>query len=172
MRNEKSKIRNLSTLISHFSFQKGFSLIEMIIVMSIIMTLLGFITINLIRSQQTASLTSTQDVLISDLRQQQLKSMIGDTEGRESYDSYGIHFDSNRYITFHGTTYSPEDSGNSIINLDNNMQLNNSGFDVIFSKLSGTISGVLTIELQDNPSSKLQRIYLNIYGTVTQVESL
>lgn len=152
--------------------QRGFTLIEMIVVMSIIITLLGFITISLVSSLQKVSLTSTQEILIADLKQQQLKSMIGDTEGRPASDSYGIHFDSNRYVTFHGSTYSSSDTSNSAISLDNNMQFNNSGFDVIFSKLSGTISGALTIELQDNTNSKLKRIYLNAYGTVTQIESL
>ena len=133
---------------------------------------MGFITISLVRSQQTASLTSVEEILVADLRQQQLKSMIGDTEGRSTSDSYGIHFDSNRYVTFHGLAYSSADTSNSFFNLENNMQFNNPNFDVIFSKLSGTISVALTIELQDNTNSNLKRIYLNRHGVVTQVESL
>lgn len=149
----------------------GFTLIEMIIVASIIITLLGFITINLVRSQQTASLTSIAEILLAELKQQQLKSMIGDTEGRAASDSYGIHFDSNRYVLFHGT-YSAGESSNSVVNLDSNMQFNGPGFEVIFSKLSGTISVAITIELQDNTNSQLKRIHLNKYGVITQVESL
>ena len=161
-------------IINHLSFiirkSRGFTLIELTVVVSIIITLLGFITISLVRSQQTASLTSVEEILVADLRQQQLKSMIGDTEGRPTSDSYGIHFDSNRYVTFHGLAYSSADTSNSFFNLENNMQFNNSNFDVIFSKLSGTISGALTIELQDNTNSNLKRIYLNRHGVITQVE--
>lgn len=152
--------------------QRGFTLVELIVVISIMVSLLGFITISLVKSQQTASLTSTEEILVAELKQQQLKSMIGDTEGRASSDSYGIHFDSNRYVTFHGTTYSSGESSNSVFNLDNNLQFENGGFDVIFSRISGEIAIPLVIELQDNTNSQLKRIHLNRYGVITQVESL
>lgn len=152
--------------------QRGFTLIELSVAVSILVILLGFITVSLIRSQQTASLTAAQEVLIADLKQQQLKSMIGDTEGRASSDVYGIHFDSNRYVTFHGSTYSPADPSNSAINLESNMQFNNPNFDVIFGKLSGEITTPVIIELQDNTDLRLRKIYLNVYGVITQVESL
>lgn len=152
--------------------QRGFTLIELSVAVSILVILLGFITISLIRPQETASLTAAQEVLIADLKQQQIKSMIGDTEGRTSSDLYGIHFDSNRYVTFHGSTYSPADPSNSLINLESNMQFNSPNFDVIFGKLSGAITTPVIIELQDNTNLKLRRIHLNVYGVITQVESL
>lgn len=150
----------------------GFTLVELAVVISIFVTLLGFITITLVRSQQTASLTSVEEILLADLKQQQLKAMIGDTEGRPTPDLYGIHFDSNRYVTFHGSAYSSSDTSNSVINLESNMQFNSPGFDVVFSSKSGENTAPIIIELQDNTNSKLKRIHLNILGTVTQVESL
>lgn len=149
----------------------GFTLIEVIVVTSIIAILLGFITISLTSSQQSASLTSVEEILLVDLKQQQLKAMIGDTEGRETADPYGIHFDSNQYVLFHGT-YSAGNASNSIINLANNMQFNNSGFNIIFNKISGEIPATVIIELQDNTNSKSKKIYLNTLGVVTQVKSL
>ena len=163
-------------LIHHLSFiirkSRGFTLVELAVATSIFVTLLGFITISLVRSQQTVSLTSTGEILVADLKQQQLKSMIGDTEGMPTSDSYGIHFDSNRYVLFHGLTYLSTDTSNAVINLESNMQFNSSGFDIIFSKISGEIAAPAIVELQDNTNSKLKRINLNIYGTITQVESL
>ncbi len=165
---------NKNSIIHHSSFiirkSRGFTLVELAVVTSIIVTLLGFITISLVRSQQGASLTSVEEILLADLKQQQLKAMIGDTEGRPTSDPYGIHFDSNKYVLFHGT-YSAEDASNSVINLDSNMQFNNPNFDVIFSKLSGTASATI-IELKDNTNSKLKRVHLNTLGIITQVESL
>lgn len=151
---------------------RGFTLIELLLVMSIMAILLGFITISLVRSQQTAALTTTEEILIVELKQQQLKSMVGDTEGRSASDTYGIHFDSNRYVTFHGEVYSETDTSNSFFNLESNMQFNNSNFDIKFLRLSGEIAAPLTVELQDNTNSQLKRIYLNKYGVITQVESL
>ena len=162
-------------IINHSSFiirkSRGFTLIELAVVVGIIATLLGFITINLVRSQQTASLMGTEAILLADLKQSQLKSMIGDTEGRSASDSYGIHFDSNRDVLFHGAVYSSLDTSNSVINLDSNMQFNNYNFDVSFSRLSGTTSAAI-IELKDNTNSSSKKIHLSIYGVVTQVESL
>ncbi len=152
--------------------QRGFTLVELAVVTSITVTLLGFIAINLVRSQQTASLTSTEEVLSADLRQQQLKAMIGDTEGRATSDSYGVHFDSNSYVLFHGVTYSSSDTSNASTNLASNKQFNSPGYEIIFSKKSGEATSSAAIELQDNTTSKLERIHLNTLGVVTQVESL
>jgi len=149
--------------------QRGFTLIELIIVMSVIGSLLGLATINLSRSQQSASLNAIGQILLSDLKQQQLKAMLGDTEGRAVSDSYGIHFDSNKYVLFHGV-YSDGEPSNSVINLDSNMQFNNPEYDVVFSRLSGEIPAATIVELQDKNDSKLVRIHLNTLGTVTQIE--
>lgn len=151
--------------------QSGFTLIELAVVTSVIITLLGFITITLVRSQQSASLNSTEEILLVDLRQQQLKSMTGDAEDRTTSDSYGIHFDSNKYVFFHGSTYSDSDSANSIINLSDDMQFNTTNLNVIFSKLSGTTSATI-IDLQDKTNLKVRRIHLNAFGIATQIESL
>ncbi len=152
--------------------QRGFTLVELAVVTGIIVTLLGFITITLVNSQQKVSLAATSEILVAELKQQQLKSMIGDTEGRATSGDYGIHFDQNRYVTFHGSTYLSTDTSNSTFNLESNMQFNNPPFDVIFSRLSGESTAPIIIELQDNTNSKLKRIYLNRYGVVIQVESL
>ncbi len=153
-------------------FSAGFTLIEMTVVISIFVTLLGFITLSLVRSHQTVSLTSTEEILVADLRQQQLKSMIGDTEGRMNADLYGIHFDSNRYVTFHGENYSSVDTSNSFFNLPSNIQFNSPNYDIIFLKRSGEIASPAIIDLQDKTNLKLKRIHINTYGTITQVESL
>lgn len=149
---------------------RGFTLIELAVVVSIILTLLGFITISLVRSQQGVSLASVTEILLADLKQQQLKSMIGDTEGRLTSDTYGIHFDQAKHTLFHGT-YLAGDASNSEVNLGGSFQFNNPNFNVVFSRLSGTTSAVI-IELQDNTNSRLKRIHLNTLGVITQVESL
>jgi len=152
--------------------QHGFTLIELIVVLSLVITLLGITTINLVGSQQAASLNSAVEILSADLKQQQLRSMIGDTEGRATSDSYGIHFDSNQYVFFHGTTYSASDNTNFVSSLTDDMQINHPGFNIVFSKISGEIPADTIIELKDNTNSKLKRIHLNTFGIITQVESL
>ena len=101
--------------------RKGFTLVEVIIVMSIMAALIGLITINLANSQQRASLTSLTQTFVSDLSGQQIKAMIGDSEGRSSSDSYGVHIDTNQYVLFHGVSYSSGDASNFKVILPANM---------------------------------------------------
>ncbi|MDP2637955.1 MAG: type II secretion system protein [Candidatus Levybacteria bacterium] len=164
--------KNLSSFTSFLSSRRGFTLVELAVVSFILVTLLGLITISLVRSQRTVSLSSAEDVLLADLRQQQLRSMVGDTEGRLASDSYGIHFDSNRYVLFHGSTYSISEVSNSTINLDSNLEFNSPGYDVIFSKLSGEIAVPLIIQLKEKSNFSSRRIHINKYGVVTEIESL
>jgi prepilin-type N-terminal cleavage/methylation domain-containing protein len=151
--------------------QRGFTLIELSVVTIITMMLLGFIVVSLVRSQQGTSLTSAEEILLVDLKQQQLKAMIGDTEGRADSSAYGIRFDQTKYILFHGDHY-VEDPLNPAINLDSNMQFNNPPYDVVFSKITGEIGADRIIELKDNTNSKFKRIHLNSLGVITQVDSL
>ena len=152
-------------------FQLGVTLIELIVVISISITLLGIATIGLSGAQRTASTNSTAQTIISDIKEQQIKAMIGDTEGRSSPDFYGVHFDANQYVLFHGTVYSSSDTSNYVISLSN-LKFVSPGFDVIFSKISGEIVSSVVIQLQDIPTGKLRKIHLSQYGVVTQMESL
>jgi prepilin-type N-terminal cleavage/methylation domain-containing protein len=149
--------------------QRGFTLIELMLVLSIIGILLGFVSINLVRSQQAASMTSAEEMLVADLRQQQLKSMIGDTEGRADADQYGIYFKSNQYVFFHGT-YST-DPANFTINLDGNLQFESPETYVAFKKVSGEIvsGSVSSVVLRDITNGNTKTITVNNYGVVTQV---
>lgn len=149
---------------------RGFTLVELVVVTSIIITLLGFITISLVRSQQGASLTSVEEILLTDLKQQQLKAMIGDTEGRATSDSYGIHFDTNRYVLFHGV-YSAEETSNFVINLDSNIQFDNPGTNVAFKKISGEITddSISNVVLKDTTNGNTKTITVNKYGVITGV---
>jgi len=151
--------------------QRGFTLIELMVVITITAILLGFITINLVSSQQRASLNAIEQELLADLKQQQLKAMIGDTEGRETSDTYGIHFDSGKYTLFHGT-YSSTDSANFAINLDQNFQFQSPGTDIIFSKISGEISAgsITNIVIRDSTNGNVKTITVNRYGVVTQIQ--
>lgn len=150
--------------------QAGFTLIEMILVLAITAFLLGFIAINLTTSQRKASLSTTVTTFITDLHQQQMKAMTGDTEGRASADSYGVHLDTNKYVLFYGTSYNALDTSNSPITLENGLQFGTSGVDVIFSQLNGEISNPLSVILQDTTNGTQKTIDLNKYGIVIAVD--
>jgi len=149
---------------------KGFTFPELIVTIAILVTLLGFITVNLVNSQHRASLTGTVDTFISDMKNQQLKAMVGATEGRTNPDSYGIYFQTNSYTLFHGTTYSSSDPANFVITLDPLIQFTSFPNTIVFFQRSGETGTVNTITVQDTGSSTNQKtITINRYGVITQV---
>jgi prepilin-type N-terminal cleavage/methylation domain-containing protein len=158
----------------------GFTLPELVVVIGIVTTLFAIGAINLLGAERKVSLTAAVDSLITDLRQQQLKAMVGDTEGRPIPDSYGIHFESQSYTLFHGASYSPGAEGNFVISLEPTLNFPSVTFPdsiVIFTRASGDIAGsppgsgpVGSITIQNTTDSQTQTIYLNRYGVITAVQ--
>ena len=148
--------------------------------MAIFIMLLGIITLNLNTAKQKASIETTVDVLLTDLSQQQLKAMVGDTEGRGTHADYGIHMDTTSYTYFHDS-YSVAESTNFVINLPDNFEVTTTfpSNQVIFEKGSGEIScfvnetcadGTNIITVTDTTNNQQKTIELNRYGIVTEVQ--
>lgn len=150
----------------------GFTTVELIIIVGIIATLVSFATVNLLKTRSTTSLTSTLNTLLADLRNQQIKSMAGDSEGRIVNSSYGIYFEANRYILFHDT-YSSTDPSNYVVALEPNFQFQNILFpqnQIVFAINSGEIvnfiSGSNSLKLTDTSNGQSKTIQLNKYGAI------
>ena len=154
----------------------GFTLPEIIVVIGVMMVLLSLSSVNLLSIYGKTSLGTKVSTLVSDLKQQQLKSMVGDTEGESSADSYGIYFEQNRYILFKGTSYSGSDPLNFAINLDSDLQFSTIAFpqsQIVFSQGSGEITGYAsdsnTVTLTNIRTSDVKTLELNRYGVVVSV---
>lgn len=164
-------------IINHSSFtigkSRGFTLIEVAVTTGIIAILLGFITINLVGSQQKADLTAHEQVLISDLKSQQIKAMVGDASSGSS-DSFGIHFDQDKYTLFRGTSYNVLEPSNFAVNLDSNMEfdMTATAINIIFARITGEIGVPATVELENNITTETRTIQINRLGVITEVESL
>lgn len=152
------------------SKHKGFTILELLVTMGIFAVLTSLATINLLGAQHIASIDTTVSTLIADLKQQQIKAMTGDTEGRTAGDQYGIHFETNKYVLFHGT-YNSTDNSNFPVSLDGTLSFTNisDGGNIIFSQGSGESSGLSTITLKDTATNKQKVFSINIYGVVTDV---
>lgn len=146
----------------------GFTLVELMVVMGILATLIGIVTINLSGAQQKVSVNSTIQVIISDMKEQQIKAMIGDTEGRPTASSYGVHFDANQYVLFNGSAYSSTDTSNFAVPLSPNLQFT-TPIDIIFSRASGELITSASVTVQNITNSEQKTIQLNRYGVVTSV---
>lgn len=155
--------------------QAGFTIIEALIVMSIFITLTGLSTINLLNAKHKSSLSTSVDTFIADLKQQQLKAMVGDTEGRAASGNYGIFFGAGTYSFFHDT-YSSADPSNFNASLGDSIQFSNitfPGSQIVFLQGSGEIynytDGSNTITIKDIVDNNQKTITINEYGVITAI---
>lgn len=149
--------------------QYGFTLIELAVVIAMLAILLGLVSVNLFRAQNTVSISATTQQVITDLRQQQIKAMVGDSEGRGAPDVYGIHFNSGSYVLFHGSTYSATDSANRVITLDSGSEIVSVNQNIIFARLSGDLTASNAVTLRDPSGTQRQTVHLNPRGVVDWV---
>lgn len=148
----------------------GFTLIELLVSMGILLVLLAITAINITRLPSSAAQSSSYDLLVSDIRSQQTKAMSGFASS-----SFGIHFEVTSYTLFQGTTYSPGDSSNFVVNLDPNLSFSGSlfptdpsGSHVVFTSGSGDVAAYIagndSIEIKNNATGDVKTLRINKYG--------
>lgn len=152
---------------------KGFTLIELMAVIGILATLIGLATINLSGAQQKSSISATVNVIISDMKEQQVKAMIGDTEGRASTTPYGVHVDASQYVLFSGT-YSAAEPSNFVVPLPDTIKFDvASRPEIIFERVTGEVyqfsSGPDKIILKNTTNVDTKTIIFNRYGVIIDI---
>lgn len=154
--------------------KKGFSLLELIVSIAIVSILFALVIVNLLNVKHKASLSTSIDILITDIKNQQLEAMVGDTEGQASMENLGIYFETDRYTLFQGN-YSFSEPSNFTTTLGDNTVFGNISFpssQVVFASKSGEIIGVTgnhTIVVQNIQTQELKTLTINKYGVVTAV---
>jgi len=153
--------------------KRGFTLIEVMLVMAIFSLLMGFVTINLLRPQNKASVDSLSTQLIADIKQQQLKAMVGDSEGQATSQQFGVYFESDGYTLFRGSSYSASEASNFEVTLED-VTLTDIDFpsdQIVFSKRSGEVasfsSGSDSVTVNHASSGNTEIITINRYGVIS-----
>jgi prepilin-type N-terminal cleavage/methylation domain-containing protein len=156
--------------------QSGFTIIEMMVSIGILLVLFALATINLSRLPSATSQAASYDVLIGDFRNQQTKAMSGynSDPAAAAGSAYGIHFGTTSYTLFKGLAYSEGDPTNFVINLDPGLSFAGSTFppawnnSVVFSTGSGEvlnyISGQDSISIKDEIIGGMKVVRINKYG--------
>lgn len=157
-------------------FQFGFTFPELIIVVGILTTLFALSINSLSSTQQSTYLGTNITTFISDLKQQQLNAMVGNTEGSGIISDHGIYFGTSSYTLFRGSTYSPTEISNYVVNLEHTIEFGTVTFpdsQIVFHKGSGEIQGFSndfnTITLRNKVSGEQHVITINKYGVITNV---
>ena len=159
----------------NFENQKGLSVIELLLVLSITVILAGVFVSPFRSFQDTQAVQNAQDSILSviiDARTKTLSSL--------SSKSYGIHFSespttsSQQLVEFSGTTYDPNDASNVTVALSNNaritnVSLNGGGVDMIFNRLTGGTNQYGTITLEVSPAATIytRTLTVNKAGAVS-----
>ena len=158
---------------------KGFTVVELLVVMGIAAILLGFSTINLVKVQRNTTTGAALDSLMADLRSQQAKAM----SGAEGGGNFGIFFNStNSYILFKGSSYNPSDANNFTVALDEPISVSSifpndpddPGQIVVFTQGNGEIVGFSNtsnkITVTNTAGSEGKTLNLNRLGVITSVD--
>ncbi len=155
----------------------GFTYIEVSVVMSIMLVLLTLAIGSITGIRQKVTLNSSIDAMTTDINEQQLKAMVGETEGRSSHDAYGIYLRTSDYIFFHGLNYVASDPYNFTVQLNGGVQISSvtfPGSKIVFDsrrgELVGFTAGNNTFILRQGTSGEQKTITINRYGTISSIQ--
>jgi len=153
------------------SSQKGYTLVEIMVVVGLILILLSISTTNLFNFQHTSQSSSILNSFLADVKEQQIKAMVGDTEGSGTISDYGVHIGSTVYTLFRNTY----GTANFNVSLPSDMQFSTTlpNSQLLFTKgsgeLSGFINGQSTITIFNTGDNSQKTITFNKYGVVISV---
>ena len=157
-------------------FLSGFTLTELMVVVGLIILFISIGTVQLSNIQQKTYIGTTTSTVMSDIKLQQLKAMVGDTEGSGTISDYGIYFEQTKYTLFRGSIYSANNTSNYVINLETTLQFSDVLFpqsQIIFSKGTGSIrnftNGSNTITLLNTVNNESRTISINELGSIISV---
>ncbi len=146
--------------------RKGFTYPEIIVVMAIVISLFSLVTFGVLNSERKSAMVASTHTLVSDIRQQQVKAMTGDTEGQALASPFGVHLDTDRYVLFKGSNYSAADTANFTVMLDDSIRLTTdfAGGNLIFAQGSGELPAGGQAVLTSLTDTQTVTLIFNSYG--------
>lgn len=141
-------------MVSPFKTAGGFTLIEIVVVIGLmsILAAIGFLRFGLLRDNADIT-TATQHMIATlQLARNQTLASLDDTV-------YGIHFESDRYILFKGSTYDSAASDNEVKEIGSGLEIYDidvgGGSEVIFNRLDGSTSttGSISVRVVSDPTA-------------------
>ena len=140
---------------------KGLTLVELTIAIALFTILSSFLLFDITNQKTFADFESTQDLIFVTVKEAQNLAMATRTE------SYGVHFETDRYVLFQGSTYNPADPSNLETTLDSNLTISSvtlpSG-NIIFFPLIGEAGSPGSFVLKDAAGAKTFTI--NQFGAI------
>ena len=152
------------------------------VVIGIVGIIMTFSTVNLVSLRNKASTNSMVTQLVADLKQQQMKAMIGDSSAP---DCYGVRFTNNSYTLFRDVNCSGTTSDNFTPVIESDINFTISPSDIIFKKGCGELvissttapCGEITaptptpLELKISNTAESKTLKFNQFGVITEVKN-
>lgn len=146
--------------------KKGFSMLEVILAISIMAILVGLATTYYSNSQVRADVNSQAANIVHYLRLAQSNAASG-----LNNTNHGLHFETSSYTIFEGESYDNDSPKNVKIDLPSTMtidgiNLDGGGGNVIFLKSTGETDNFGTITVNSAAINKTVTITINYVGTI------
>lgn len=144
----------------------GFTLIEVLLVMGMFVIISSFGLLVSMESYRGATYHSDRDLLLALLQRARAQAINNLCYGSDCEDGkpHGVHIQPDKYILFQGAVYDAGDEMNSSFETDVNVTHSFNG-DFIFTQLSATTSGPITITLSGE--SKTSEITVSPLGQIS-----
>lgn len=113
------------------------------LVVFIIALLFAFSVVNLGRPQQAANISTSVDMLLADIKTQQILSMSGNVGTTSTAQPHGIYLQSNQFILFSGSSYSSSATDDFTETLPSTIRLTTTipSAQLLFIKGTGEVQG-------------------------------
>ncbi len=157
--------KNLNFSTGMLNTKRGFSFVEVMLVLAIITIMIFIIAPSLRKMKENQILKTTLSEVISAINKAKSQSI-----SSVNSSEYGIHFQSDKIVLFKGTTYSSGSASNENIILTTPATISSITFtggatDLYFDRLSGAPNKTGTITVMVSSSSRI--ITISATGTVS-----
>jgi prepilin-type N-terminal cleavage/methylation domain-containing protein len=145
---------NLDFGASNVEPRKGFTLIEVLIVVTLFAIISGIIAVSLSRYTQTQVIAGTAAAIASSLEDARSRTL-----SSRGASPYGVHLEDGSITLFKGDSYAVGNADNEVTSLDPRaditLALNGGGSDIVFERLSGETAnyGTISIALADDATN-------------------
>lgn len=153
---------------------RGFTLVEVLIVMFIFGTIIGMPMIFLYGIGRSDQLTATTREVVAVLNEAQTNSISGKSVDGAQPSSYGIYFQPTYYVLFAGSTYNGADPNNQRTDLPSGVtfsQIQVPASQIVFDKVSGQVISFDPsqnfVVLKESNSGETKQITVSKVGSIT-----
>jgi prepilin-type N-terminal cleavage/methylation domain-containing protein len=155
---------------------RGFTLIEVLVVMSLMVIVAGFGLIVSMESYRGDSFRTERDTLVATLQQARTQALDNMCFGASCAGGkpHGVHLSLHQYVVFQGDSYATRDAALDTVTDAQYFGLATTSpslTDIVFSQLAGTTTpnpiGVTTISLVDTTGQHTSVITINPEGQIS-----